>query len=163
MRCSTDDLSCRGACKGPAFLPPPPPPPPPLPLPALQATFCLRSTRTSNHRRAKAWAHARVRVPWSRQAQEAPAPSGYLTLIPLSDARLQPRDTRLTAAWLLLFALFVAGAVFVTVSGVPSCWAHGLLSGCRWEVCERQLLKQERLADSLALPLAAAAAAVAAS
>ena len=57
-----------------------------------------------------------MRVPWARQAQEAPPPSGYLTLIPLSDARLQPRDTRLTAAWLLLFALFVAGAVFVTVS-----------------------------------------------
>ena len=48
-------------------------------------------------------------------AQEPPPPSGYLTLIPLSDARLQPRDTRLTAAFLLLFACVVAGAVFVVV------------------------------------------------
>lgn len=32
-----------------------------------------------------------------------------------ADARLQPRDTRLTAAFLLLFACAVAGAVFVAV------------------------------------------------
>lgn len=80
---------------------------PPLPAGSQQ--------RRSLWDRAKTWTQARVRVPWARQAQEAPPPSGYLTLIPLSDARLQPRDTRLTAAWLLLFALFVAGAVFVTV------------------------------------------------
>lgn len=53
---------------------------------------------------------------WPRQPTEAesPTPSGYLTLIPLSDARLQPRDTRLTAAFLVSFALLVAGAVFLT-------------------------------------------------
>lgn len=36
-------------------------------------------------------------------------------LPPAADARLQPRDTRLTAAFLLLFACAVAGAVFVAV------------------------------------------------
>jgi hypothetical protein len=50
-----------------------------------------------------------------RPAAAASPTSGYLTLIPLSDARLQPRDTRLTAAFLLAFALLVAGAVFVAV------------------------------------------------
>ncbi|KFM27945.1 hypothetical protein F751_5281, partial [Auxenochlorella protothecoides] len=44
-----------------------------------------------------------------------PPPSNYLTLIPLSDARLQPRDTRLTVVFLLGFALAIAGAVFITV------------------------------------------------
>ncbi|KAK2078213.1 hypothetical protein QBZ16_004081 [Prototheca wickerhamii] len=39
----------------------------------------------------------------------------YLTLIPLSDARLQPRSTRFTVLSLLLFALAVAGLVFITV------------------------------------------------
>lgn len=34
---------------------------------------------------------------------------------PAVDARLQPRDTRVTAAFLLLFACVVAGAVFVAV------------------------------------------------
>lgn len=61
------------------------------------------------------WAAQRWRLPWARPAAEPPPPSGYLTLIPLSDARLQPRDTRLTAAFLLLFACAVAGAVFVAV------------------------------------------------
>jgi len=46
---------------------------------------------------------------------ESPPPSGYLTLIPLSDARLQPRDSRHTAAFLVIFALLIAGAVFVAV------------------------------------------------
>lgn len=40
-------------------------------------------------------------------------PSGYLTLIPLSDARLKPRDNRVTAAMLLGFAVIVAVMVFV--------------------------------------------------
>ena len=86
---------------------------------------------------------------WSMAAAEAPPPSGYLTLIPLSgvcgagalthptvsapvndsnlkppflpswpppaDARLQPRDSRITALLLLCFACVVAGAVFVSV------------------------------------------------
>jgi hypothetical protein len=46
------------------------------------------------------------------------AGSGFAPLLlPLrpADARLQPRDTRLTAAFLLLFACAVAGAVFVAV------------------------------------------------
>lgn len=42
-------------------------------------------------------------------------PSGYLTLIPLSDARLQPRNTRKTAFFLLIFALCIATAVFIAV------------------------------------------------
>lgn len=54
--------------------------------------------------------------PWRRTPPPEPTPpSGYLTLIPLSDARLQPRDTRLTAAFLVVFALLVAGLVFVAV------------------------------------------------
>lgn len=65
--------------------------------------------------RAKAWYGVHVRLPWGGAAHEPPPPSGYLTLIPLSDARLQPRDTRVTAAFLLLFACVVAGAVFVAV------------------------------------------------
>lgn len=35
--------------------------------------------------------------------------------LPPADSRLQPRDTRLTAAFLLVFACVVAGAVFVAV------------------------------------------------
>lgn len=42
-------------------------------------------------------------------------PSNYLTLIPLSDARLQPRDTRLTVISLLAFAIVIGAAVFVAV------------------------------------------------
>lgn len=47
----------------------------------------------------------------------ADTPHGPLLLPcpPFADARLQPRDTRLTAAFLLLFACVVAGAVFVAV------------------------------------------------
>lgn len=50
-----------------------------------------------------------------RKEPEPPPPSGYLTLIPLSDARLQPRDNRLTAAFLAGFALFIAAVVFISV------------------------------------------------
>ena len=50
-----------------------------------------------------------------RKEPEPPPSSGYLTLIPLSDARLQPRDNRLTAAFLLGFALFIAAVVFISV------------------------------------------------
>jgi hypothetical protein len=62
-----------------------------------------------------------IRAPFSsrRIEPEPPTPSGYLTLIPLSDARLQPRSTRLTAAFLIAFALLiatiVAGIVFLSV------------------------------------------------
>ena len=51
----------------------------------------------------------------SREPTGPPPPSGYLTLIPLSDARLQPRDTRLTAAFLTAFALLIAAVVFIAV------------------------------------------------
>lgn len=67
--------------------------------------------------------HRRIKESLSRmissltytQPEPPPPPSGYLTLIPLSDARLQPRDNRITAFFLLLFALLVASTVFVTV------------------------------------------------
>ena len=59
------------------------------------------------------------RLPFPPPHRRAPSPpppaSGYLTLIPLSDARLQPRDTRLTAAFLTAFALFIAAIVFISV------------------------------------------------
>eukprot|EP00891_Asterochloris_glomerata_P001521 jgi/Astpho2/1521/Aster-05397 len=42
-------------------------------------------------------------------------PSGYLTLIPLSDERLKPRRTRLLVAALMLFALSAALATFFLV------------------------------------------------
>ncbi|KAL6784479.1 hypothetical protein ACKKBF_B01985 [Auxenochlorella protothecoides x Auxenochlorella symbiontica] len=54
-------------------------------------------------------------VGWGSPPRPPPPPSNYLTLIPLSDARLQPRDTRLTVVFLLGFALAIAGAVFITV------------------------------------------------
>eukprot|EP00887_Chlorella_sp_A99_P006937 scaffold2.g6937.t1 len=67
-------------------------------------------------RAKRAWSR-HARLPWggTGAVEPPPPPSGYLTLIPLSDSRLQPRDTRLTAAFLLAFALLVAGAVFVAV------------------------------------------------
>ena len=51
--------------------------------------------------RAKEWWELHGRLPWQAREEEAPQPSGYLTLIPLSDARLQPRDARYTAAFLV--------------------------------------------------------------
>lgn len=64
-------------------------------------------------RRAGSWLADRS-FRW-RPAEEAPLPaSGYLTLIPLSDAR-QTRDTHLTATFLLLFALAVGLLVFLSV------------------------------------------------
>lgn len=58
-----------------------------------------------------------IRAPFSsrRPQPEPPSPSGYLTLIPLSDSRLQPRDTRLTAAFLVAFGFLVAAVVFISV------------------------------------------------
>ncbi|KAL4854192.1 hypothetical protein ACK3TF_005038 [Chlorella vulgaris] len=78
--------------------------------PPIQADYAQRRSV------AKTWCavHAQ-QLPWARTTHESPPPSGYLTLIPLSDSRLQPRDTRLTAAFLLVFACVVAGAVFVAV------------------------------------------------
>ncbi|KAL4515034.1 hypothetical protein Ndes2526B_g03650 [Nannochloris sp. 'desiccata'] len=71
---------------------------------------------------------AETRRPWARLGEqirapfasrriepEPPTPSGYLTLIPLSDARLQPRDTRLTAVFLIGFAFLIAAIVFISV------------------------------------------------
>ena len=57
----------------------------------------------------------RDRSRWGAPPTPPPPPSNYLTLIPLSDARLQPRSTRFTVLSLLLFALAVAGLVFITV------------------------------------------------
>ena len=67
--------------------------------------------------RLQSWWARHVQIPWRATRHEPPPPpSGYLTLIPLSDSRLrQPTDTRITAVFLLLFAMMVAGAVFVTV------------------------------------------------
>lgn len=58
-----------------------------------------------------------IRAPFStrRPEPEPVSPSGYLTLIPLSDSRLQPRDTRLTAAFLVAFGFLVAAIVFISV------------------------------------------------
>lgn len=54
-------------------------------------------------------------MPWRSTPTPPPPPSNYLTLIPLSDARLQPRSTRFTVLSLFLFALFIATLVFITV------------------------------------------------
>ena len=75
--------------------------------------------------RLTAWPAAHVRLPWRRPAHEPQLPaSGYLTLIPLSDSRLQPRDSRITAVFLLGFALVVAAAVFCGSAARRVCGRH---------------------------------------
>ena len=46
---------------------------------------------------------------------DTPIASNYLTLVPLSDVRLQPRNTRKMAFGFLLVAVLVAALVFMTV------------------------------------------------
>eukprot|EP00878_Enallax_costatus_P021111 GHUV01022342.1.p1 GENE.GHUV01022342.1~~GHUV01022342.1.p1 ORF type:complete len:199 (+),score=11.48 GHUV01022342.1:381-977(+) len=54
---------------------------------------------------------------WRRLHPPAPAPyeSQYLTLIPLSDARLRPRQTKLIVSSLLLLAVTAVVCVFLAV------------------------------------------------
>ncbi|GBF96557.1 hypothetical protein Rsub_09140 [Raphidocelis subcapitata] len=81
------------------------------PSPVAEAPRARREPAESLPRRAAAawrWlVHGPPRQPRYR--------SGYLTLIPLSDARLQPRRTRLMVGLGLLLALLIAGGVFVSV------------------------------------------------
>ncbi|KDD74939.1 hypothetical protein H632_c975p0 [Helicosporidium sp. ATCC 50920] len=64
--------------------------------------------------RMYAWTRELLGMSTPPEATRTP-PSNYLTLIPLSDARLQPRDTRLTVVSLLAFAMVIGALVFVAV------------------------------------------------
>jgi len=69
--------------------------------------------------RARGWLSDKAPTHWrrhSRHYEDDNPPSDHLiTLIPLTDTRLQPRNTRLSASFLFIFALAIAAVVFVSV------------------------------------------------